>query len=158
MKRRVARRALLRQKQEEYLRKYRSQVMHKKATRIQSAARAFLARRLVGSWNEAAAVIQGAFRRHLAERRERVRALIHLYYDAHATRIQQEAAAPQGGGGGEGRCGGNPARLQAICRVQEKEEASPGGRQDSGQLQEVEPPQGVQGGESKGREESVCAS
>ena len=89
MKRRVARRALLRQKQEEYLRKYRSQVMHKKATRIQSAARAFLARRLVGSWNEAAAVIQGAFRRHLAERRERVRALIHLYYDAHATRIQQ---------------------------------------------------------------------
>ena len=43
----------------------------------------------MGSWNEAAAVIQGAFRRHLAERRERVRALIHLYYDAHATRIQQ---------------------------------------------------------------------
>ncbi|QDZ23452.1 hypothetical protein HOP50_10g59910 [Chloropicon primus] len=89
LKRRIQRKIILREKQEEYIRKYRSQVMSRKATKIQSMVRAFLVKKEVRSWSNAARIIQTCFRQYLVDRRERVRNLIHLYYDVHATRIQK---------------------------------------------------------------------
>ena len=88
--RRIQRKILLKEKQMEYMRKYRSQVMSRKATRIQSIFRGYLVRKEVRSWAEAAVTIQTCFRQYLVDRRNRVRALVHMYYDVHASKIQKQ--------------------------------------------------------------------
>ena len=87
--RRVKRKILLREKQQEYMRKYRSQVMSRKATKIQSLVRSFLVKKEVSAWASAAKIIQACFRQYLEDRRMRVRNLVQLYYDVHATKIQK---------------------------------------------------------------------
>lgn len=88
--RRIQRKVLLRQKQQEYMRKYRSQVMARKATRIQSMVRGFLVKKELRTWRNAAEIIQSYFRQYLIDRRNRVKQLVHLYYDVHATKIQKQ--------------------------------------------------------------------
>ena len=86
--RRVERKRILYRKQQEYMKKYRSKMMSRKAVVIQSAVRSFLIRKRVGAQHKAASLIQRTFRAHLIARRRRVSLMVDQYYTQNASMIQ----------------------------------------------------------------------